>query len=155
MLENLQKPISLDELRANLASASPDVFKSSGFPTLWKSLSTGKVRSLRFEGDFIYGETVLTEEQRKVGFASYELKKDKDQYKGSYRSGATCSYVPTWSVGWQYNQCRFELQIEFTSVTPNRIEGRGLGHPAGAKFDCKKCSYSNPPVWTPFAWIPQ
>ena len=155
MLENLQKPLSLDELRAALASAKPDVFTSSGYPPLWKSLASGKVRKLRFEGEFIYGETVQTEEERKAQFDSYELKKDRDGYKGTGRFGGTCTY---WSRGWQQwvrNQCSSESQIELTSVTPNRIEGRAFGPPPEAKFDCKKCSYSKQSVWTSFVWIPQ
>jgi len=160
MLDNLQKPISLEELRANLSSVKTDIFKSSSdYPALWKSLSTGKVRSLRFEGAFIYGETVLTEEERKVGFATYELKKNADEYKGTIRSGGTCSYAlsSAWhfDTSTHYNQCKFGLQIEFNSVTPTRIEGRVFGPPDGDKFDCRKCSYSKPPVWTPFTWIPQ
>jgi S1-C subfamily serine protease len=156
MLDNLQKPMNLDDLRTSLASTKPDVFKSSGFPTLWKSLSTGNVRSLRLEGDFIYAETVVTEEQRKVSFDSYELKKNSDgTYKGVIRIGFTCSYPSAWDRSTQYNRCSFENQIEFTSLAPIRIEGRGFGAPQGARFDCKKCTYAKPPVWTPFVWIPQ
>jgi S1-C subfamily serine protease len=161
MLDNLQKPMSLDELRANLLSVKTDVFKSSpGYPALWKSLSSGAIRKLRFEGDIIYAETVLTEEQRKFEFDSYELKKDKDgSYKGTIRSGSTCVY-PAPALTWDYgkmrqNRCQFEKQVEFTSVTPNRIEGRASVPPADAKFDCKRCSYSKPNAWTPFVWIPQ
>jgi hypothetical protein len=155
MLEELHKPMSLDELRVSLSSTKTDVFKSSGYPALWRSLSTGKVRNLRFEGEFIYGETLLTEEQRKFQFDSYELKKDKDAYKGVIRSGGTCNYLSSWDRSAQHNRCSLDGQIEFTSATPNRIEGRGFGPPAGAKFDCKKCSYSKAPVWTPFVWIPR
>ena len=158
MLDNLQKPMSLDELRVNLSylsSTTPDVFKSSAYATLWKSLSTGKVRSLRFEGDFVYAETVLTEEQRKFGFDSYEFKKDRDGYKGSHRSGGTCTYLSSWDRSTQSNRCNFDRQIEFTSVMSNRIEGRSFDPPEGAKFDCKKCSYSKTFVWTPFVWIPK
>jgi S1-C subfamily serine protease len=65
MLEDLQKPISLDQLRANLSSVKTDVFKSSAdYPTLWKSLSTGNTFRLRFEGDVIYAEEVLSDEGR-------------------------------------------------------------------------------------------
>jgi hypothetical protein len=161
MLDSLQKPMSLDELRANLSSVRTDVFKSSpSYPALWNSLSSGAVRKLRFEGDVIYGETVLTDEQRRSGFDSYELKRDKDgSYKGTRRSGSVCVY-PAPPLTWDYgrmreNQCQFENQIEFTSVTPNRIDGRVFGPPVGAKFDCRKCSYSRPNVWAPFVWIPQ
>lgn len=156
MLENLQKPLSLDELRASLAATKSDVFKSSGYPSLWKSLSTGKVRRVRFEGDFLYAETVLTEEQRKMGFDSYELKKEPNGvYRGVTRVGFTCSYPSAWDRSPRYNQCKFERQIEFNSVNPNRIEGRGFGPPDGAKFDCKQCTYSKPALWTPFTWIPE
>lgn len=152
MLEDLHKPLSLAELRMNLSSVKTDVFKSSSdYPAFWKSLTAGKVRNLRFEGDFIYAETVLSEEQKKLQFDSFELKKDGESYKGVIRSGATCSYYQNT----QYNRCNFERKIEFTSVTPNRIEGRGFAPPAGSKFDCEKCRYSKPDEWTPFVWIPQ
>ncbi|MGC9969840.1 MAG: trypsin-like peptidase domain-containing protein [Bryobacteraceae bacterium] len=156
MLDNAQKPLSLDELRASLAATKPDVFKSSGYSSLWKSLSTGKVRRVRFEGDFIYAETVLTEEQRKMEFDSYELKKDSSGvYRGVIRFGFTCSYPSAWDGSPKYNRCNLQNQIEFNSVNPNRIEGRGFGPPHGAKFDCKKCTYSKPALWTPFTWIPE
>jgi hypothetical protein len=161
MLDNLQKPMSLDELRVSLSSVKTDVFKSSpSYPVLWKSLSSGAVRKLRFEGDVIYAETVLTDQQQNSQFDSYELKKDKDgSYKGTRRSGGACVY-PAPPLTWDYgrmreNQCQFDNQIEFTSVTPNRIEGRAFGPPVGARFDCRKCSYSKPNTWTPFVWIPQ
>ena len=158
MLADLHQPLSLDELRLSLASVKIDVFTSFNYPALWKSLSASKIRNLRFEGDFIYGETVLSEEQKQVQFDTYELKKDGQGYKGVIRSGGTCSYLPILTVGQQYaqyNRCKFERKIEFTSVTPNRIEGRGFVPPNGSKFDCRKCTYSKPDVWTPFVWIPQ
>jgi hypothetical protein len=161
MLDNLQKPMSLDELRANLSSVKTDVFTSSpGYPALWKSLSSSGVRKLRFEGDVIYAETVLTEEQRNFAFDSYELKKGKDGgYKGTIRSGNTCAYPApplTWDYGhMRQNRCQFENEIEFTSLTPSRIEGRSFRQPADAKFDCKKCSYSKPKAWKLFVWIPK
>jgi hypothetical protein len=158
MLDDLQKPMSLDELRANLSFVKIDVFKSSpGYAALWRSLSTGKVIKLRFDGEFAYAETVLTEEERKVEFDSYELKKDKDGYKGSIRFGSTCVYpAPLLTMeGMRRNRCQFEGQIEFTSVTPSRIEGRVFGPPANARLVCKKCSYSKPSAWTPLVWIPE
>ena len=114
------------------------------------------MRSLRFEGDFIYAETVLTEEQRNLGFDSYELKKNNDgSYKGVHRAGGTCSYIDKFHGSQRNNRCTFENQIEFTNITPIRIEGRIFDRPQGAKFDCKKCSYFQEPVWQPFVWIPQ
>jgi S1-C subfamily serine protease len=156
MLESAQKALSLDELRVSLATARPDVFKSTGYSSLWKSLASGKVRRVRLEGDFLYAETVLTEEERKFGFDSYELKKDSDGgYKGVFRVGFTCSYPSTWGPSPRYNQCKFEHELELNSVNPSRIEGRLFGPPEGSKLDCKKCAYSIPARWTPFTWIPE
>jgi hypothetical protein len=157
MLDNDQKPLSLDELRASLAATKPDVFKSSGYPGLWKSLSSGRVRRVRFEGDFIYAETVVTEEQRKIGFDSYELKKDSNGvYRGVHRVGFTCSYPSAWDRSPRYHRCDFKYQIEFNSMNPNRIEGRTFGPPDGTMLDCKKCTYSKQSsTWISFTWIPE
>ncbi|MGH9628171.1 MAG: S1C family serine protease, partial [Bryobacteraceae bacterium] len=157
MLNGPQESSSLDELRSSLASTAPDVFTSTGYPSLWKSLSSGAVRRLRFEGDFIYGETVMNEEARKRGFDSYELKRDQSGYKGVHRAGFTCTYDARiyWTDSTRYNQCKFEAQLEFNSVTPTRIEGRIFAPSEGAKFDCKKCSYAGKSAWQPFVWIPE
>ena len=49
----------------------------------WKSMTTGTIRTLRFEGDYIYGETVLSEAAAKAGsFFLLDLKKDGDKYIG-------------------------------------------------------------------------
>jgi hypothetical protein len=34
--------------------------------------------------------------------------------------------------------------VEFTLVTPTRIEGASLDYLSEAKFDCRKCEYSKP-----------
>jgi len=159
LLDNLEKPMSLSELRTRLATTKTDIFKSAGYPTRWKSLSTGKVRKLRFEGDFIYGETVLSGAAGEPEFVTYELKKEKDDYKGTVRSGGRCEYhAPPLSRDYEVprqNHCKFEEQIEFTSVTPTRIEGRTFEPDAGGKFDCKKCTFSKKSVPTSFTWIPE
>jgi hypothetical protein len=154
MLEDLQKAMSLDELRANLASPRSDVFKSSGFPTVWKSLTFGVVHTLRFDGDFIYVETAPTERQRNVEFDSCELKKAQNGgYSGVRRSTFACSYR-RWTGPWN-NRCSIENNIELNSVTPSRIEGRIFAPANDAVFDCGRCSYSKRSVWKPFVWIPQ
>jgi len=125
-------------------SETPDT--SSGFPSRWKSLASGSVRTLRFESDYIYGETVSPEAAVKAGvFFLMEVKKDGDKYTGKTNGrvvradgGASCSV--TWP-------------IEFTLVTPARIEGRGLMPPPNGKIDWNTCSYQ-PAVWQPFTWIP-
>lgn len=155
MLDNLGGPMSLEQLQASLAVTSPGAFKSTSYAALWKSLSTGKVRSVRVEGEFIYAETVRSEAERKNQFDSYELKKDGEAFRGVSRSGGMCSYPSLWDGSAQYNNCSFEHKIEFTSVTQSRIEGRLFAPPNSSKFNCKKCSYSSPSAWIPFVWISQ
>jgi len=121
---------------------------NSGFPTRWKSMSTGSVRILRFEGDYIYGEVVVPEALARLGGAvEIKLKKAGDQYTGTvdtrlvkYEGGATCSESD---------------RIELTSVTPTRIEGQALGPATGSKFDWSTCTHSIPNQWNSFVWIPQ
>lgn len=159
LLDNLQKPISLDELRAILAYKT-DVFTASDYPVLWKSLTASWDRQfkLRFEGEYIYGETLWNEQQRKFFFDRIEIKKESTGYKGLDRFIATCSWT-TWApfVGEEskYARCPFEFKLELTSITPSRIEGRIFSAPRDAKMDCGKCLYSKPFVWAPFIWIPQ
>jgi hypothetical protein len=120
---------------------------NSGFPVRWKSMVSGHVRTLRFEGEYIYGEVVISEAAVKAGaFALMEVKKDGDKYVGKTNAhdvrtdgGASCS---------------FAFPIELTLVTPDRIEGRAFTPPANAKIDWNTCTYSPPPDWQSFTWIP-
>jgi len=135
------------------APASIEVPKSdgtnsnSGFPSRWKSMNTGTVRALRFEGDYIYAEVILPEASAKLGvFSLTDTKKDGDKYVGKTNvhvvqteGGAACS--TTWP-------------IEFTLITPDRIEGRSFTPPPDAKIDWKTCVYTPPEVWQSFVWIP-
>ncbi len=141
------------------ASGADSVFseKASASTTRWKSLASGTTKILRFEGDYIYIETVYSEELRKLGvFTISEGKKQGDKYVGTTREQR---------VWWETNpytgekvithSCIKESAFELTSVTPSRIEGRGLRPPQGAKFDYKKCKSSKPDEWVSFVWIPE
>lgn len=119
----------------------------AGLPARWKSMTTGSVRTLRFEGEYIYGETVLSEAAAKAGaFTLMEVKKNGDKYMGKVNgrivrsdSGASCE--ESWP-------------IELTLVTPDRIEGRAFMPPPNTKVDWNGCTYSPPADWQPFSWIP-
>jgi hypothetical protein len=120
---------------------------NSGFPARWKSMMSGTIRTLRFEGEYIYGETVLSEAAVKAGaFALMDVKKDGDKYVGKVNGrlvrqdgGASCSAT---------------RPIELTLVTPDRIEGRSFYPPLNAKIDWNTCTYALPANWQPFTWIP-
>jgi hypothetical protein len=117
-----------------------------GFSILWKSMTSGAVRKLRIEGDYIYGETILSDAATKAGmFILVDVKKDGDKYSGKQTvkivrsDGASCSFA--WPV-------------ELTLVTAERIEGHGFGPPPNSKIDWKLCVYSPSPEWQTFTWIP-
>jgi hypothetical protein len=138
----------VQEARASIEAPKAETADANaGFPARWKSMASGSVRTLRFEGEFIYGETVLPEAAAKAGmFMLMDLKKDGDKYVGKQNGhfvrpdgGASCS------VAWP---------TELTLVTPDRIEGRSLTPPVNAKIDWNVCTYSPPADWQTFTWIP-
>lgn len=110
-------------------------------------MMSGTIRTLRFEGEYIYGETVFSEAAVKAGvFTLMDVKKDGDKYVGkvNYRAvrqdgGKSCSDT---------------RPIELTLVTPDRIEGRSFSPPLNAKIDWNTCSYALPADWQTFTWIP-
>jgi hypothetical protein len=121
--------------------------ENAGFPSRWKSMTTGMVRTLRFESNYIYGEVVLSDAAIKAGaFTLLELKKDGDKFKGQtnakmVRQDGTAS-------------CPGQFPMELTLVTPERIEGRTMSPLPNAKVDWAKCSSSPGPEWQNFTWIP-
>jgi hypothetical protein len=143
-----QAQASAPQVEAPASIEAPKSEVNAAAPTArWKSLTTGTVRTLRFEGDYIYGETVLSETAAKTGtFFLLDLKKDGDKYVGKQNGkivrsdgGASCP------IAWP---------LELTLVTPDRIEGRGLSPPTNAKIDWAACTFSPPADWQTFTWIP-
>jgi hypothetical protein len=119
---------------------------NSGFPARWKSMTSGTIRTLRFESEYIYGEAVLSEPAAKAGaFSLMEVKKDGDKYAGK---------VNTRLVSQDGKSCSFSSPIELTLVTPERIEGRGFMPPPNAKVDWNACTFTPTADWQTFAWIP-
>jgi hypothetical protein len=117
------------------------------FPSKWKSMTSGSIRTLRFETNYIYGEVILPEAAAKAGaFTLLELKKVGDKYVGTVNSkivrsdgGASCS---------------LQAPMELTLVTPERIEGHSQKFPANARIDWGKCSVTPAPEPMDFVWIP-
>jgi hypothetical protein len=119
---------------------------SNGFPVRWKSMTNGTIRTLRFEGEYIYGEAVLTEAAAKAGaFGLMDVKKDGDKYIGKINRRI---------VSQDGKSCSTSIPIELTLVSPERIEGRWLVPPANAKTDWSTCTFSPPADWQTFTWIP-
>jgi hypothetical protein len=146
-----QEPASTPTTQAVPASIEPPESTASGtspdFPKRWKSMPSGTVRVLRFEGDYIYSEVVLPEAAAKAGiFYLMEVKKDGDKYVGKVNGR-----VARQDGG---ASCPITTLIELTHVTKERIEGRGFGPAPNAQFDWVTCEYSPGPIWNDFSWIP-
>ena len=157
-LIDLPGSYTLSEVREEL-EGSTDVFEEeegrSQFPTQWKSLSSGTLKILRIEGEYLYYETIMPDDmQEHYQLAAGELKKDGDGYTGVYRTRFNCSWYSHWVAETRWNNCAFEFPIGITLLSPTRTEGWGMWPPDGAKFNCSKCKYSKKPTKQLFTWIP-
>jgi S1-C subfamily serine protease len=149
----------LQELAKRTASA-PDLFATKPqFPAHWKSLATGTKKVVRVDGDNVYVETILPDQQRQAGaFYLAELRKAGDRYVGNVRGAFMCSWIGfTAFVGKheKVNRCDDNAPIEITVFTPTRIEGFTDAYPHNTKFDCGKCRWQGRRVRNGFTWIPE
>ena len=137
-----EAPVSIEAPKSESADTN------SGFPVRWKSMTTGLVRTLRFQGEYIYGEAVLPDALAKAGvFFLMDVKKDGNKYVGKVNS-----HIVSAPAGGK--SCSSESPIELSLVTPERIEGRVFSPPPNAKIDWDTCIYSSPADWQQFTWIP-
>lgn len=154
----------MEELGRRLAGAAPDPFSATkpATPSRWKSLASGTTKIIRVDGEHIYVETVLPDQQRQAGsFTLSDLTKTGDRFKGVTKSSVVCQYSKT-DIWWgrpttqELNTCQDEVPMEITLMTPTRIEGWTMGPIDGARFDCKKCQWSTKAqTKKPFVWIPE
>jgi hypothetical protein len=117
----------------------------SEFPKRWKCIQNGEIHALRFHGDYIYAEQILTEADAKTGlYFLYEFKKDGDKYVGTFKGRVIDGS----------NSCPITFPAELTSVTKERIEGRMLLPQMNSKIDWNTCQWSTHTSWDEFSWIP-
>jgi trypsin-like peptidase len=156
LMDSSASAMTLEALRAKLVN-EPDVFKSEVFPARWKSLTSGATKIIRRDGDRMYVETVLLDAQKNAGcFNLAELQKRGDIFSGTGRTSCVCEYTKGLGIYARTFTNRFtdQSEIEITKIGSTRLEGRGMMHPTGTKFDCRKGTYSKPASeWQPFAWI--
>jgi len=123
-------------------------------PSTWKSLTTGDIKVLSVFEDHILLTTLLTPTQDVAGCLSLAYLQKKDQlYTGAERFDCICTRQDTGHVG---TVKRFTVahEMELSSITPMKIEGRIMTEPDGASFDCAKETYDKPQTWRPFSWVP-
>ncbi len=116
-------------------------------PSLWTSMTTGNDLKIRVDRDYIYIDRINwpAELRETEAFVRSELKKSGDRWIGKTRMRTPCNHDGR--LRW----CSLELDIEITSLTNSRIEGRA---PADVTFDCGTCQ-TKKLEWKPFVWIPK
>lgn len=118
----------------------------SGFPAHWKSMTSGRLWTVRFDGEYLYAEMVVSQAFAKAGgFMLINAKKDGDNYVGNENAQAVSS---------SGRHCSMTVPFEFTMVTPQRIEGRAFAAPPNTQIDWNTCKNPAAPDWQPFVWIP-
>src|SRR5215467_6680539 len=118
---------------------------ASEFPKRWKCMQNGEIHVLRFHGDYIYAEQILTEADAKTGlYFLYEFKKSGDKYVGTFKGRVIDGS----------NSCPVTFDAELTSVTKERIEGRMSLPQMTSKIDWNTCRWSTTYSWDEFSWIP-
>ena len=108
-------------------------------------MPSGKiVRTLRFDGEYIYGQTARSD----TAFAStMEVKREGNKYVGQVNVALVLA-----SSG---KRCSVTYPYELTVVTPDRIEGRTKRFGTNFTFDWNTCAFSTPlEDWEAFTWVP-
>ena len=136
---------------------SQPVSNPDGFSTRWKSMQSGIIRTLRKDGDYIYFEADLTQEQVELGlFNRGQVTKQGDGYIGTLTTTPWYWWKINPTTGKKYTEkvCRVDDAITLKIVSPTRIEVDGDQYPAGTKLD-KECKPNKKKVAMPTAvWIP-
>lgn len=149
LLQGSLVPRALAQL-PQLLSATSDQFTSPqpAFPPLWKSMVSGGMRRIRRVEGNIYVEWVMDEQLRAAGYWGMGiLKGEGDTYNGTWR-------VRLIGDG---KACVSESPMEFTKVSPDRIEGRTMALPENARreIDWSNCRYRAKEEWRSFVWLPE
>jgi hypothetical protein len=123
--------------------------------TRWKSLTSGTIKILRLEGDYLYIETEMPPDQKGLGnFTISELQKvGVGYYIGKTRRRVT-GQDKHWD-GPRSHACTLEFMIEINKVSPTRIEASAGDIGTDPRFDWDKCKPSKKPDVVPFVWIPE
>jgi len=138
-------------------SISQSVTNPDGFPNRWKSMQSGLIRTLRKDGDYIYFEADLKEEEAQLGLYNRgQVTKQGDVYIGTLTTTPWYWWKINPTTGKKYTEkvCRVDDAITLKIVSPTRIEVDGDQYPKETKFD-KACKPNKKKVAMPTAvWIP-
>lgn len=114
---------------------------------IWTSLSSGKDYKVRLDGDYIYTEWAnIPSAWGPSAFGRGELKKAGEIWTGHARNQFPCQY------GVRINWIMVDIDMEITSMTGTRIEGRAKNYQG---FNCRTNAPKGEATWTSFTWIPK
>src|SRR6266404_250953 len=126
------------------------------FPSVWKSTTNGLRLTLRYDGERIFAEVLMSAQQRQAGaYYTSSLTRAGSQFKGLSRAHFNCQSWSYLRAEWDTKQCNFEGPIEISFISPDRVEGKSeqvpLKNPGkcSCELDTKKTS------WQAFTWIPE
>jgi hypothetical protein len=144
---------SLEEAPAPEQDTPPAPTAAHSLPEYWRSTSTANVKRLSMNGDRLFIENSIAPALRDAGaLSTVELKKAGDHWVGVHRERINCRPMPLLNR----KVCPLiELPMSITLLSPDRIEGVGEEPLNNSAFDCRRCSFANPPLRKPFVWLPQ
>ena len=145
-IEGEQERTAVEQKGINTSDAETAVV-SNTVAGVWTSLRSGFDQKLRVDGEYLYVENLSFSPQlrERGAFARSELKKSDDRWVGKSRQRFPCQHMN--QVKW----CSIETDIEITSITATRIEGRSY---LWRTFDCGRCEPEDR-YWMDFSWIPR
>jgi tetratricopeptide (TPR) repeat protein len=123
----------------------------------WTSLTSGIRRSVRLEQGHAYVERQFTEEQSKLGMVQLcDLTGAGGKYEGTCKYEWVVRSYDRWHGQWKTRSCQSQRQMEFTNLSPSRIEGRAEEKGAGEEWsdkDKSNCGERFQTKWQDFVWI--
>jgi hypothetical protein len=135
---------------------------AKGVTGRWLSLESNTVRTLREDGNYVYGELFKRDEKESIG--SYDLVKQRDgtisgRGRGAWSCKFLCRDISCDVPRWIENSCVIEQDVVLTVTAPNRIEGYIVAPKPPEPHDkafagfCRKCGANAPKLKQPFVWV--
>jgi hypothetical protein len=150
-------PVSLQDFRQKLENTGQyeTVASAASFPKRWRSVRTPMKATLRVDGEYMYLEADIPEDQRRNGAMNLaELRRQGARYLGKQRVSIPCTTQEQGRLE-VVKVCRVEHELEFTSATPGRIDLRTYAPVLGQQIDCITCTYLQGFEWRDSALIPE
>ena len=126
--------------------------REQGYPTLWKSETTGKEYRVQVDKDSFSAEwvNIPPESAKRGAYIRSECHRIGSKWVGTTRVNVLC---PAGEGAKEHitNTCRLQFRIEINSIQADKIMGRGE---TLKRFDCQSCRVDET-GWVDFVWVPK